>query len=253
MSWNPELYHKFQEERSKPFKDLKALIDVKDNMAVIDLGCGTGELTSGLKEMLPGSTVLGIDSSPEMLEEAKHNTIPGLTFKLSAIEEIYGEWDLIFSNAAIQWLPEHHKLIPKLISHLKPGGQITIQLPSMPNNPEHDLILGATRDEPYASKLQGWTRSFSVLKVREYAALLYESGAQDIVAFEKVYPHVLQDSDAILDWVSATAALPYFERLPTDMHEGFRKAIGDKLRSAYPGSPVFFPFNRILFSARKPG
>lgn len=253
MSWNPELYHKFQEERSKPFRDLKALIDVKDNMTVIDLGCGTGELTKSLKEMLPGSTVLGLDSSPEMLEKAEQKSAPGISFELSSIQDITGSWDLIFSNAAIQWLPEHHKLIPKLMSYLKPGGQITIQLPSMPNNPEHDLILEATRDEPYASKLQGWTRSFSVLKVREYAKLLYESGAQDIVAFEKVYPHVLQDSDAILDWVSATAALPYFERLPADLHEGFRKAIGDKLKSAYPGSPVFFPFNRILFSACKPG
>lgn len=253
MSWNPELYNKFQEERSKPFEDLKALIDIRDNMSVIDLGCGTGELTLSLKDMLPGSTVLGIDSSQEMLEMAKNKSVPGLSFKLLGIQDIEDEWDLIFSNAAIQWLPDHSELILKLISHLRPGGQITIQMPSVHNNPTQDIIRGLASEEPFRGVLKGWSRTFTVLSVREYAELLYKSGTEDIVAFEKVYPHVLPDSGAILDWISATAVLPYLERLPVELHEEFLTQLGSKLKIAFPGSPVFFPFNRILFSGRKPG
>lgn len=252
MSWNPELYHKFQEERFAPFFDLAGLITVNEGMEVLDLGCGTGELTIMLSERLPGSRILGVDSSPEMLEQAQGRSGGAVRFELRSLEDIEGEWDLIFSNAAIQWVHNHRELVPKLFSHLRPGGQLVVQLPSNHNHPTQDFIAETGNEEPYRKALKGWSRSFSVLTVREYAELLYQTGGEDIVVFEKVYPHVLRDSYAILDWLSGTAVLPYLERLPFELHVSFLAALGDKLKEAYPDSPVFYPFNRILFSAGKP-
>ncbi len=252
MSWNPELYHKFQEERFAPYYDLIDLISVKEGIEGLDLGCGTGELTKMLSEKLPASRILGIDSSPAMLEQAKDKSAPGLSFELRSIMDIEGEWDLIFSNAAIQWVQEHRELIPKLLSHIRPGGQLAIQIPSNHNHPTQDFILETGREEPFSTALKGWTRSYSVLTIREYSELLYDSEGEDIVVFEKIYPHVLPDSYAVLDWLSGTAILPYLERLPVELHEPFLGVIGEKLKESYPGSPVFYPYNRIFFSAHKP-
>ena len=252
MSWSPEQYHKFQEERFAPFLDLADLITVKVGMEVLDLGCGTGEMTNLLSGRLPGSRILGVDSSPEMLDQAGGKSGTGIRFELRSIEDIERKWDLIFSNAAIQWVHNHRELVPKLFSHMRPGGQLVVQLPSNHNHPTQTFIIETGNEEPYRKALKGWSRSFSVLSVREYAELLYQTGGEDIVVFEKVYPHVLQDSYAVLEWLSGTAVLPYLERLPGELHESFLGALGDKLKEAYPGSPVFYPFNRILFSAGKP-
>src|SRR5579885_2252569 len=107
MPWNPERYHQFQRERAAPFEDALALVERREGLSVIDLGCGTGELTRRLADALPGSNVLGIDSSPEMLAKAKPLERPGLLFEQRAIQEVEGAWDVVFSHAVIQWLDDH--------------------------------------------------------------------------------------------------------------------------------------------------
>ncbi len=141
MPWNPEQYHKFQSERSAPFFDLLELVKVKEKLSVIDLGCGTGELTKILAERLPKSDVLGIDNSPEMLSKASLHANTQLRFERVSIEEISGQWDLVFSNAAIQWVEDHEQLIPKLIALVRPGGQLVVQLPSNHSHPSHTKVL----------------------------------------------------------------------------------------------------------------
>ena len=252
MSWNPELYHQFQKERFAPFKDLKDMIVVRPCLKALDLGCGTGELTEMISELLPESEVLGIDSSKEMLEKASQGKHSGLNFELHSIEDVGGNWDLIFSNAAIQWVDNHKQLIPKLVSLLKPGGQIAIQLPANHKHPTQTAIAEIADEELYKTALNSWQREFSVLSIREYAQLLYESGAQDINVFEKIYTHVLDDVDAIVKWLSGTVLIPYFERLPEELHDDFLRSYGERLRTLYPETPVFFPYQRIFFSARWP-
>ncbi len=252
MSWNPELYHKFQKERFAPFQDLMDLMVVREGLSALDLGCGTGELTEMVLDMLPESEVLGIDSSKEMLEKASMKKCPGLNFELCPIEKASGGWDLIFSNAAIQWVSNHEQLIPGLVSLLKPGGQIAAQLPANHKHPTQTIIAELAREEPYSSALGGWSREWSVLSIREYAELLYESGAQDINVFEKIYPHVLEDIEAVIDWLSGTALLPYFERLPQELHEAFLNSYRERLQDLYQSVPVFYPYQRIFFSARRP-
>jgi len=251
MSWNPELYHKFRSERSAPFDDLMDLVVLSDGLRVIDLGCGTGELTRMLADRLPGSDVLGIDSSPEMLEQAKSKEREGLRFELGSIQDVSGEWDLIFSNAAIQWVDGHEELIRALFNLLSPGGQIAVQLPSNHNHETQLIIHELAKEPPFASALGGWVRKSPVLSIGAYAEILYECGGMDINVFEKVFPHVLNDADAIADWLAGTMMRPYLSRLSAELQARFMDTYKERLRRIYTKDPVFYPFRRIFFSALK--
>jgi len=257
MPWDPKQYHKFQAERSAPFFDLLALVEVRPNLRVVDLGCGTGELTRQLAETLPDSNVTGIDASSQMLDKAKSfTTDPSTSLRMSLHFEqgdqaqLTGEWDLIFSNAALHWSGNHSELIPALFQRLAPGGQIAVQIPSNHNHISHQVYRETAAEEPFQSILNGFQRYAPVLSIDEYARLFFQCGAEKIVVFEKIYPHILEDSDAVVEWISGTALVPYFERLG-EHKEKFVDAIREKLRAAIPETPVFYPFRRILFSARK--
>ena len=251
MPWDPNQYHKFQAQRSAPFYDLLALVEVRPHLKVVDLGCGTGELTRQLADALPDSDVTGLDSSPQMLEKAASYAGPGLRFVRGDQAGLTGEWDLIFSNAALHWSENHAELIPSLYQKLKPGGQIAVQVPSNFDHISHQLIRETAAEEPFRSILQGFIRHAPVLSIDRYAQLLFDCGGEDIVAFEKVYAHILADSDAVVEWISGTACVPYFERLGEQKDE-FVQVISTKMHAALPQSPVFYPFRRTFFSARKP-
>ena len=253
MPWDPKQYHKFQAERSAPFLDLLSLVEVRPNLKVVDLGCGTGELTHQLADSLPDSIVTGLDSSEQMLDAARAATFssPNLVFVRGDQAQLTGEWDLIFSNAALHWSENHGELIPDLYRRLKAGGQIAVQVPSNHNHISHQIYRETAGEEPFKSVLRGFQRYAPVLSIDDYARLFFDCGAENIVVFEKVYPHVLEDSDAVVEWISGTALVPYFERLGEDKEE-FIVVIREKMRAALPDSPVFYPFRRTFFSARKP-
>ena len=250
MPWNPEQYHKFQAERSAPFYDLLALVEIHSNLKVVDLGCGTGELTRELADRLPDSRVTGLDSSPQMLKKAVLVQRPGLIFELGDQASRMENWDLIFSNAALQWSKNHPDLIPRLFNHLNPGGQIAVQVPSNHDHISHKIYRETADEDRFKSVLDGFQRYAPVLAIDQYAQILYDCGAEQIVVFEKVFAHLLEDADAVVDWISGTALVPYFERLG-DHKDTFVESIRSKMRAAMPGSPVFYPFRRIFFSARK--
>lgn len=252
MPWNPDLYHKFQSERSAPFYDLLALVEVRANLKVADLGCGSGELTRHLADTLPHSHVTGLDNSPQMLDRAASFSTSSLVFQLGDQSSLTGDWDLIFSNAALQWSEDHEELIPRLFERLRPGGQIAVQVPSNHNHISHQIYRETAEEDRFKAILQGFQRISPVLPIDQYARILFGCEAEEITVFEKVYPHVLENSDAVVDWISGTALVPYFERLGEHKEE-FIEAIRIKMRAAMPDSPVFYPFRRILFSARKPG
>jgi trans-aconitate 2-methyltransferase len=250
MPWNPDQYHQFQTQRSAPFDDLLKLVDVHPGMQVVDLGCGTGELTCRLADSLPASNVLGLDASTKMLERAMEYIRPGLRFELGNQVELTGNWDLIISNAALHWTENHETLIPYLFHCLNPGGQIAVQVPSNHNSDAYQTINRVAGRRPFVSALDGWTRQSPVLPIEAYADLLFREEAGDIIVFEKVYPHVLENADAIVNWISGTVLLPYFERLG-DLKNDFTEAIRQELKALMPGEPVFYPFKRTFFSARK--
>jgi len=251
MPWDPNQYHKFQAERSAPFFDLLSLVEVRPNLKVVDLGCGTGELTRKLADSLPGSIVTGLDSSEQMLEKAAFFSSLNLVFVQGDQSQLTGEWDLIFSNAALQWSENHADLIPYLYQRLNPGGQLAVQVPSNHNHISHQIYRETASEEPFKSILKDFQRYAPVLSIDEYARLLFNYGAENIIVFEKVYAHVLEDSGAVVEWISGTALVPYFERLGKHKEE-FVDVIRKKMRAAMPECPVFYPFRRTFFSARKP-
>jgi trans-aconitate 2-methyltransferase len=251
MPWDPKQYHKFQAERSAPFFDLLALVEIRPNLKVVDLGCGTGELTRQLADALPNSDVTGIDSSSQMLEKAISFASANIHFEQGDQAQLTGEWDLIFSNAALHWTEKHTELISNLYGRLAPGGQIAVQVPSNHNHISHQIYREVASAEPFKSILNGFQRYAPVLSIDEYARLFFECGAEEIVVFEKIYSHILEDSDAVVEWISGTALVPYFERLGEHKEE-FVNAIRIKMRAAMSETPVFYPFRRSLFSARKP-
>ena len=251
MPWDPKRYHQFASQRAAPFEDLLAMIDLRDGMRVVDLGCGSGELTARLADALPESDVVGIDSSEEMLGEAAKLARPGLRFERGAIEKVSGEWDLVFSHAALHWVEDHESLIPRVYSLVAPGGQLAVQMPSNHGHLTHRLIVDIAREEPFVSALHGWTRRAPVLAIDRYAEILHECGAERITVLEKVYQHLLDDADALADWTSGTALVPYFERLDDGMRAEFMERYGSRLREAFPQRPVYYPFRRTLFAATK--
>jgi trans-aconitate 2-methyltransferase len=251
MPWNPDRYSQFQNERFAPFDDLIALVKIREGMSVVDLGCGTGELTRRLADKLRGSEVVGIDSSPEMLGRAREHARDCVRFELGSIEKIEGEWDLVFSHAAIHWVDNHRALIPRLLSLVRPNGQLAVQLPSNQGHPSHTLIMEIAAEEPFRSALNGWMRDSPVLYINEYAELLHENGAKEITVFEKVYPSLLENSNALAQWTAGTTLVPYMERLPEKLHETFMDRYREKLAALYPTAPVFYPFRRTLFAATR--
>ena len=252
MPWDPQQYHKFQSERFAPFEDLVRLVTIRPGLRVVDLGCGTGELTRRLADMLPESEVVGLDSSPQMLERAQQQARPGLRFEQGPIQELSGEWDLIFSHAAIQWVDDHEALIPRLLSHVRPGGQIAIQQPNNIGHVSHLMIQQVAAEEVFRSALGGWTRQWPQLTAERYAELLFANGAEDLTVFEKIYPHVMPDSDAVVEWTRGTALVPYLERLPEALREPFLDRYRAGLRELLPQSPLLYGFRRMLFAATRP-
>jgi trans-aconitate 2-methyltransferase len=252
MSWDPGQYHKFRKERLAPFNDLFSLINVRRGISVLDLGCGTGELALALAERLAGSIVTGIDSSPEMLMKARERAADKVSFTLGTVETIDGAWDLVFSHAVLHWVDNHQALIPRLWKLVRPGGQLAVQVPANHRHPSHTCIIEAAAEEPFKSALSGWVRHSPVLEIDQYAQLLHGCGTTDFTVMEKVYPAYLPEAGAIAEWTKGTTLVPYFERLPQELHEPFLLRYRELLRASLPAGEIMFTFRRILFAATKP-
>jgi trans-aconitate 2-methyltransferase len=258
MPWDPDRYDLFKRERTAPADDLLALLERRPGLRVIDLGAGTGELTRRLSDLLPDSTTLGVDSSPEMLARSASFERPSLRFELRSIEDVLRGapdaplWDIVFSNAALQWVPDHTQVMAAVFGLLEPGGQLLIQVPSNHGHPTHRLLAELAAREPYRTALGGFSRSSPVLTISAYAELFYALGASSIVALEKVYPHVLDGADALVEWMSGTALVPYLERLTEPHATDFASAYRELLRVRFPERPVFLGFQRIILSACRP-
>ncbi|KIC03565.1 trans-aconitate methyltransferase [Flavobacterium sp. JRM] len=251
MAWNPEKYNEFKTLRYKPFFDLIAHIQDKPNMKVVDLGCGTGELTNMLSEKLTNPSVKGIDSSKEMLEKAKEFT--SIQFDQKTIEEQINtgeKWDLVFANASIQWVDNHEELFPKIISLLNPDGQLAIQMPCQNENLLNQIVIELVQEEPYKSALNNWKRLSPVLTMDDYAQILFENGGTDMVIYQKVYPMIAKSHDELYEFILGSTLVPYFERLEGAIKEQFIKEFKKRIEKRFSKTPSLYAFKRILLYAK---
>jgi trans-aconitate 2-methyltransferase len=254
MPWNPEVYNQFKNIRFKPFFDLADLIADEKEMKAIDLGCGTGEQTAILTEKFPQATFIGIDSSPEMLEKSKSLENERLHFRQSTTEEILASdenWDLIFSNAALQWSDHHKDLFPKLISKLKTNGQLAIQMPYQPGNILNQILFEMANEEPFKTQLNNWNRPSAVLTIDEYAQILFDNGIEDLNLSQKVYPIIAEDHETLFNFISGSALIPYLERLDDEQQQTFTIEFKYRIAKNFPKLPSIYSFKRILMYGRK--
>lgn len=252
--WSPAQYNKFRDERMMPFFDLAALIRPEPRMRVIDLGCGTGELTALLAERLPESRVEGIDASAAMLEQAEPRASERLAFRQGDVRDMgdLGAYDLIFSNAVFQWVPDNAAIFSGIFDAMKPGAQIAVQVPKNESHPSHMIANELAEEIPFRDLLGGYVRESHALGLEQYAELLYAHGLREQVCFEKIYGHELARSTDVVEWVKGTMLSAYLTRLEEPARSQFLAAYRDRLLATIGDrSPYFYPFRRLLFWARK--
>jgi trans-aconitate 2-methyltransferase len=253
-TWNPTRYEQFKTERLAPGLDLLALVVPRPGMRVVDLGCGTGELTRLVHERLGARETLGLDSSANMLARAATHAGGGLHFaeRDAATFDDRATWDVVFSNALIQWLPDHPGLLARLVGALVPGGQLAVQLPANFSHPSHTVAVEVAGESPFREALCGWRRDLAVLAPETYAELLHQQGCDEQHVRLQVYGHLLPDAGAVVDWVRGTLLTDYERRLDAPTFERFVARYRERLLSVLGGArPYFFPFKRILMWARR--
>jgi trans-aconitate 2-methyltransferase len=258
--WSPNQYLKFAAERTQPCRDLAARIAVANVRRAIDLGCGPGNSTAVLRERWPDAEFTGLDSSQEMIERARRE-YPRQQWIQGDISEwaagnhdaSHGQFDVVFSNAALQWVDGHATVYPRLLSRVAPGGALAIQIPGNIDALPHRLMreVAATPE---------WNRRFPPGKVCEwhhhemefyYDVLAPAAARLDLWATE--YLHILPDAEAIVEWYRGTGLRPFLEVLETDAErQRFAADYLESLRPHYPpraAGGVLFPFRRIFLIA----
>lgn len=253
MTWNPEQYLKFADARSRPALDLLARLAGESARLVVDLGCGAGNITRLLAERWPAAQIIGVDGDPAMLARAAE-TASGIVWQQAEIADWHSPEapDLIFSNAALHWLGDHHQLLPRLIGQLAVDGVLAVQMPANFAAASHRILRELAAEGRWRAALGG-VRMGSVLSPGAYHQLL-RAHCRQLELWETTYWQLLAGDDAVCEWMQGTTLLPYLARLDAIAGERFLDIYRQRLRAAYPQQPdgsTLFPFTRIFFVARR--
>ncbi|MBS43003.1 MAG: trans-aconitate methyltransferase [Nocardioides sp.] len=255
--WDPEHYLVWADERGRPFVDLLARVAPSaPPRTVVDLGCGPGNLTAMLAERWPEADVLGVDSSPAMVAEARRRAAPRVRWSEGDLRDWAPDRpvDVLVSNATLQWVPGHLDLLPRLVDAVAPGGVLAFGVPGNLGEPSHELRRRLAAEPVYVEH----TRGVAVPHAHDpadYARALTVLGCT-VDAWETTYLHVLTGEDPVFTWVSSTGARPTLDALPDALRPGFEAELRSRLREAYPPEPdgsVLLPFRRVFVVARVRG
>ncbi|WP_434562279.1 trans-aconitate 2-methyltransferase [Pseudomonas sp. Z5-35] len=256
MSWSAQQYVAFEQERTRPARDLLAAIAPVQAREVIDLGCGPGNSTELLVDRFPGATVRGLDSSADMIEAARKR-LPGVTFATADIGRWHegGPFDLIFANAVLQWLPDHATLLPSLVDKLAPGGSLAIQMPDNLHQPSHRLMSDIAANSPWASQLAGAadTRTEVADACTYYSILKAHCSRVDV--WRTTYHHPLADgASGVVEWFKGSGLRPFLEPLDEAQREEYLRQYLAAIEQAYPAlddGSVLLPFPRLFIVATR--
>jgi len=248
MTWNPSTYLAFADERTRPAAELLARISSENPERIADLGCGPGNSTALLVQRWPDAKIEGIDASPEMIATAKRSGVEA-DFILADLASWQPDtrYDVIFSNATYQWLPDHHALLPRLMGFVGKGGVFAFQVPNNQYAPSHTLMRDVAAQGPWAEKLAR-VRGIFVEKAQTYFDIL-AAHATTVDIWTTEYLHVLEGEDAVFKWVSGTGLRPYLDALDAGERERFVTEYKARLNVVYPrraDGKTLFPFSRLF-------
>jgi len=250
-SWNPQQYEKFKVERSQPFYDLMNLLETpRSQVKIMDLGCGTGELTAELHHFMRADQTTGLDSSQQMLSKAQVFAENNLKFISGDINTWIPteDYDIIFSNAALQWCSNHPALLARLKKALRARGQLAVQMPMNHDYPTHTIAAKMSSEEPWRSLLkEPFDNVSTMLTVEEYATLLFKLGFKRQRVFLNVYGHILESRDEVVEWVQGSLLTHIQRQLATADFLRFKTEYQQRLFAHLPGEkPFFYPFKRVF-------
>jgi trans-aconitate 2-methyltransferase len=250
--WSAKQYLKFEDERTRPPRDLLAQVPLERPRLVVDLGCGPGNSTELLIARFPQAKVIGLDSSPDMLRKARER-LPGCTF----VEADIATWtpaertDLLFANAAFQWVPDHPRVLRRLLESLPAGGVLAVQMPDNTREPANASQAEVAASGPWAKDLAGAVPRSDLLAPEAYYDLLKPACAQ-IDIWHSIYNHVMAKPQAIVEWFKGSSLQPYLSLLGKDAREQFLAAYTEKIVGSYPprvDGKVLLKFPRLFIVA----
>ncbi len=252
--WNSDLYLKFQKQRTEPSNDFMARLSFLEPKSILDIGSGPGNSTKVLHDTFRNSALTGSDISANMLKKAREN-YPFINFiEFDASKESYdiGTFDLVFSNACFQWIPNHTSLLPHLMTLVNDEGTLAFQVPEMDDEPIEKIIKSEIKKEKWKDKK--FTKTiFHTLTVKEYHDTI-SSFANEFEIWRTTYFHRLKNQEEIIEWYKSTGLKPYLEKLSKEEEKTFLDSILDEVKKSYPlqkNGEVLFKIPRLFVTIKK--
>ena len=256
LDWNPALYRRYEDERTRPAQELLARVPLTEVARVVDLGCGPGNSTGLLVQRFPAARVSGLDSSADMIAAARKR-LPDVQFEVAEIDKWtdQGPFDVIFANAVLQWVPDHASLLPALASRLSDGGSLAIQMPDNLNEPSHRLMREVAANGPWASKLADAAgQRTDMASASEYFSMLRPHCAR-VDVWRTTYHHQLRDGAAgVVEWFKGSGLIPFLSPLTEEERAQYLQRYLAEVAKAYPAladGSVLLPFPRLFIVATR--
>jgi trans-aconitate 2-methyltransferase len=254
LSWSAKQYVEFEDERTRPVRDLLAALPPIEAQSVMDLGCGPGNSTEVLARCYPGAVVSGIDSSADMIAAARQR-LPRADFKVQAVQnwDAAGPFDVILANALLQWVPDHQTLLPALIKKLRSSGGLAVQMPDNLEEPAHRLMRDIALEGPWARKLTEAAAKRTSLAAPEWYYGLLRPSCAKVDLWRTTYYHPLSGgAAAIVEWFKGSGLRPYVEPLTQAERSAYLERYTAAIAAAYPAAAdgsVLLPFPRLFMTA----
>lgn len=256
FKWKPELYLSFEKERTQPSIDLLARIQTEKPKRILDIGCGPGNSTMVLYSRWPDAEIIGVDSSAAMIERAQTNSssIQWICGDATTGLAELGQFDVVFSNAAIQWMPNHQNLLPTLFELVKTNGVFAVQVPCTNNMPTYIELKKLAVSPKWKRYFTQIFPTHTIHEAEDYYEILRKLQCE-FSLWSTDYYHVMKNHNAIVEWYKSTALRPYIECFADEnKKQAFLKDYETAIKNAYPmqkDNKVLFPFTRLFFTVRK--
>ncbi|WP_188983743.1 trans-aconitate 2-methyltransferase [Pseudomonas matsuisoli] len=256
MNWSAKQYSKYEQERNRPIHDLLSQLNTEGIRSAMDLGCGPGNSTEILRARLPAADISGLDSSEDMLAAARKR-LPGVTFEAGDISQWKANIpvDVILSNAALQWVPDHERLLPALLASLTPGGQLAAQMPDNLDEPAHKAMRAVASDARWADRLKNAARPADSRHSPDWYYKVLRNAGASVNVWRTVYHHALAGGPAaIVEWFKGSALGPFLKPLNEEERELFLARYEEAVAKDHPTQPdgtVLLPFPRLFFVATR--